>query len=102
MFKINTKRLTLMEGDGLKGCGDGQRKRIIFSEQLTGSSLLGGSKRTLEPAVVGSYEKPISRINYPYTSEQRLMHIHARFTFTKLSHFMEARPCFSFSEVLSN
>ena len=71
--------------------------------KLTGSLESGGSKRTLEPAVLGLYLKPISFIN---CSVERLVTDHiieregCNFTLTKWSHFIDLIPCVPLSSVL--
>ena len=58
-----------MERDRLYAIVNVKLEKLVHGT-LTGSRGSGGSKRTLEPAVLGSYSKPISRITYQKMSKQ--------------------------------
>lgn len=59
-FKV---QLTLVESYGLFVATNVSSAILLENSRLTGSFGLGGSKRTLDPAVLGTYAKPISVIS---------------------------------------
>jgi hypothetical protein len=72
---------------------------------LTTSFGFGGSNRTLESVVLGSYVKPISRISWPARLDQELRTQSQqvrRATLRNVSHFIDAIPFVSSSEVLKS